>query len=112
MTSLQSVYPTAEHPKSCLHIRGARLAPSALNQGPTEAWHPQISDAIPHLARGSAGEALGQPYHPAERVQVGQEMGLSTKANGDLLVKKLNTPPPPQFAPFASPEGPWEVLAE
>lgn len=68
MTSLQSVKPTTEYPKSYFHIRGIRLAPSAPNQGPTEAWLPQISDTIPYLARGSAGEALGQPPYPAENV--------------------------------------------
>lgn len=68
MTSLQSLYPTAKHPKSHLHIRGVRLAPSATNQGLTEAWLPQISDATPHLVWSSAGEGLGQAPHPAERI--------------------------------------------
>lgn len=93
------MYPTAEHPKSCLCIRGVwqplgtRLAPCTPNHGPAKSpGYPQRAMLSPHC-RDLCRTPLSQPHQPAERVLLGREMGFSTKANRGLLTQKLKKNP-------------------
>lgn len=61
-TPMQNVYPTAEHPKSCLRIRGGSVTARdkacpllPLTTARQRAPATKNSDAIPSLAGGSAG---------------------------------------------------------